>query len=225
MITLDNFFRKDLKLHNYWWHRLSKVLFFFAVFGYAVLIVTDAYTELGKTDYKKISLFSERVNENLVPLKDVVSDLERIGSTKNSVVGSHYDGWGGYVLSKEHTYCATNIYDQIDAVSHITGVYHYKGDKDLVSLNEFKEYLIDEDAFCITSVEFGGYTLDYYGVPKALGREWFIDNNTYIWAEGRLIPYKLILMYLVEFFAIFFIVLLLYYKVFLYIAFGRRPIQ
>jgi len=221
MNFLKNFFRADLNLNHKWWHRLFKMLF--AVFS-ILLLFFIANDGLQQDTYAKVDSLTNRLDLDLKPLRQIISFNERLGRDQSSVVSKSYSGWGGYILSKEHVYCSKEISNHIETVSKITNVYYFKGDKDLISISKFKEYLHEQGALCITVTDFGGYTLDYYKVPNALSWEWYLTEDQYIWTETTFPGTRTIFLYLVEYMALLSLIIIIYYKIFLYILYGKNKL-
>ena len=110
---MNNFFRKDLKLNEKWWHRLLKIIF------YCILIVIifswGGYKPDGEL-YHKESDLGERLkeieannSEDFLPLNSLVHVLEDIG-TNSDCDGSYWrlNRTDKYEEKLLNTYCSSN---------------------------------------------------------------------------------------------------------------------
>ena len=219
-----NFFRKDLNLKNCWWHRFLFVAFvitFITAIGFSIYSMLDD-AQLPK--YTKVGMLSDRMGSEISLIGDLVKPEEKIAVYEHNLYGTYngeslYSGNGGWLLKQEY-YCSKNIIDQVEEISAKTGVNYYKGNFDLIPLSDFKNYLAQNNANCIEVLDLD--SVEHFGnVKKAL--DWGLEaNNMAVWRES-LIKSIFAVLQTVFFIALgFSILLVLYYKVFLYIVFGRK---
>lgn len=109
--------------------------------------------QLSTSRYEKVALLSDRMDSEIRLIGDLVKPGEKIAlydynldETANGI--SLYEKNGGWLLKQEY-YCSKNISSQVENISKKTGVTYYKGDFDLVSLDDFKNYLSQNNANCI----------------------------------------------------------------------------
>ena len=216
-MNLSKFFRKDLKLHERWWHRLAKVCFIIVVL--VSLLYAFVY-EFENIRYKEVEPLVNRFDAGIVNLGKVIANNERIGRDLNSVTFYHPDN--EKLVASPNIYCSTNITDNVSDISETTGIFEYKGDKDLISYSEFKKYLETNSALCITIVNFLGSTFEYYQVQSALGWEFQITSDLYIWRESIFYTAVAAFLNISILLLLYLVLLIFYYKVIIYIIFGAR---
>jgi len=109
--------------------------------------------QVTNSKYVKVAMLSDRMDSEIRLIGNLVKPGEKIAlydynldETANGV--SLYEKNGGWLLKQEY-YCSKNISSQVENVSKKTGVTYYKGDFDLVSLEDFKNYLSQNNANCI----------------------------------------------------------------------------
>jgi len=135
------------------------------------------------------------------------------------VYGNSYNQNGGWLLRQEY-YCSKNISSKVEEISAKTEINYYKGNLDLVSLSDFKNYLAQNSALCVQVL--GLDNPERYGnVKKALS--WGLEaDDMAVWAPSTVKSVFAVLQS-VFFIALgFLVILILYYKVFLYIVFGKN---
>lgn len=213
----DNFFRKDLNLNSRWWHR-------FLLVAFVVAFIVVAWTSVINTQwprYTKVELLSDRVDNAVRLIGDLIKSEERIGVHEPNVYGSLYSQNGGWLLRQEY-YCSKNISSKVEEISARTGVNFYKGNLDLVSLSEFKSYLVQNDAMCISVSDLDNPEL-YGRAQKALSWGLFA-NDMAIWTPSTIKSVFWILQSVLWVVLGFAVLLIIYYQVFLYIVFGKRKV-
>lgn len=228
-----DFFRKDLNLKNRWWHRLLFIIFIFSFLGISGYIIIDMLNSAEFPRYKKVELLSDRMDLELRLLSDLVKPEEKIAVYEHNLYGYYggklfYDAWGGWLL-KQKIYCSKNIASHIEEIEMIekpgliekitkkTDInYEYRGNLGLVSLQDFKTYLSENNAHCIE-------VIDLFDLENSKALSWALEaENEIVW-EKSIIKSILYLLTGISIVIIgFFILVILYYKVFLYIVFGRQ---
>ncbi|PIV47042.1 hypothetical protein COS21_02070 [bacterium (Candidatus Gribaldobacteria) CG02_land_8_20_14_3_00_41_15] len=214
-----NFFRKDLNLKNRWWHRLLFVAFVVAFVAVVWGVIADTLNSAQLPKYTKVGILSDRVDAEIRLIGNLVQPGERIGVYEGNVYGNSYNQNGGWLLRQEY-YCSKNISSKVEEISAKTEINYYKGNLDLVSLSDFKNYLAQNSALCVQVL--GLDNPERYGnVKKALS--WGLEaDDMAVWAPSTVKSVFAVLQS-VFFIALgFLVILILYYKVFLYIVFGKN---
>ena len=208
----QNFFRKDLKLNSRWWHRLFLVIFA-ASFLYALYSVWN--TPLPK--YGVVESLQNRMTTEIKLLPELITSTEKIGQYENNLHGDWYDKNEGWALRQPDIYCSRNIAQHIDEVSAKTGISLYKGNgaTELLPLADFKNYLTSQRASCVYATSIDDDT-------KVIGYAWFIGNDLQVWRESTFASAFYILKESLFIIPFFLVVIVLYYKIFLYVIFGKK---
>ncbi|RIL00474.1 hypothetical protein DCC77_02820 [Candidatus Uhrbacteria bacterium] len=158
---------------------------------------------------------------------DLVKPDEKVAVYEHNLYGTYngksfYSGNGDWLLEQEY-YCAKNISDKVEEISAKTGVNYYKGNLNLVQLNEFKKYLSQNKAQCVQVLELDSFER-YGNVKKALS--WGLEaDDMAVWKVSII---KTVLSVLQQIFFIvlgFLVVMVIYYKIILYIIFGSKKID
>lgn len=207
-------------LNNYWWHRLFKVLF------YASFILLTSFTFWnfigGNADkiYKQTGHLNIRFDSQLKHISSHVYSGEKIGLSEYEVSSNYtYSKNGGWLLDQPY-FCANDVYKYVKEMSEESGVNYYKGDLNLVSEQEFVNYLRSVDAKCIQVLDMNNKNL-YGSVNKALswgleaeGMKIFKESDIWYWINFA----KLILIQVF----IYGLIVIFYKKIFLYIVLGNQ---
>lgn len=236
--NLGIFFRSDLNLKNRWWHRLLSVVFMISFIVVNYLVFSSIINKGYFPRYSKTDTLFNRMDTDVHIIGDLVYYDEKISGNENGLYGVNegetihdedgnyfYHGQSFYSLSggtlvKQKYYCSKNISNQIEKVSEITGINYYKANLELVSLNDFKEYLIKNNATCVMVWNNLDGLKNVGDAKKAL--TWGLE------AEGMNIYKVSLISSLLYISWCFFIIviyssilILIYYKVVLYIIFGN----
>mgnify|MGYP001594391235 FL=1 len=220
----NNFFRTDLNLKNRWWHRFLSVVFIIAFVVVISFSISSMFSDYELPKYTKVGMLSDRMNSEIGLIGNLVTPEEKIAMYEHNLYESYngsslYDKNGGWLLKQEY-YCAKNVSTHVEEISTKTGVNYYKGNTGLVSLEDFKKYLTQNNAGCIQVLDLD--SVEHFGnVKKALS--WGLEaDDMAVWQESTAKSLFAVLQ-TVFFEAIgFLIILVLYYKVFLYIVFGSK---
>lgn len=211
----ERFFRKDLNLSSRWWHRLFFVILItiFIVYGLALFIDNEW------TRYSKVETLSDRLDEQVRLISSLVQPEEKIAVYEHNLYGDYYGVSGGWLLSQEY-YCTKNISNKVAEISAKTGINHYKGNLDLVSFDDFVNYLSQNNATCVQVLDLDN-PHKYGDVKKALsyGLE---ANNMAIWEPSITKSLLNALLTIVWVILAFAVIVIIYYKVFVYVIFGKK---
>ena len=220
----SNFFRKDLKLKGYWWHRLFFVVFVVAFIWIDWTTISNMLDDAQLPKYTKVGMLSDRMNSEIRLIGSLVKPEEKIAVFEHNLYGKYngkklYDGNGGWLVKQEY-YCSKNVSEQVEKITARTGVNYYKDNTGLVSLTDFKSYLAQNKAECVQILDLD--SVEHFGnVKKALS--WgFEPGGMAVWQES-LVKSVFAVLQTLFFVALGFIILLvIYYKVFIYIVFGGK---
>lgn len=222
-MNLKRFFREDLKLTNRWWHRLFFIIFIIAFISTAVSVISSMVSDNQLPKYRKVGMLSDRMTNNMQLIGNLVKPNEKIGVYESNLYGSYlgknfYDGNGGWLLKQEY-YCANNISDHVEEISQITGVKNYKGNSELVSLDEFRSYLAKQNAECIENLKLD--KVNFLGnIRNTLS--WGLEaDDMAVWQMSVLKTIFAVLLPILFTAMGFVLLLVVYYKVFLFIVFGK----
>jgi hypothetical protein len=222
-MNLKNFFRKDLNLMSRWWHRLFFVIFIIAFIWAIWLVISNMLDNNQLPKYKKVGMLSDRMTSNVQLIGNLVKPNEKIAVYEHNLYGSYlgknfYDGNGGWLLKQEY-YCAKDISSHTEEISKITGVNNYKGNSKLVSLSEFKSYLVKQGADCIENLKLD--PINFLGnIRNTL--TWGLEaDEMAVWQVSVLKTIFAILLPILFTATSFVLLFVIYYKVFLFIVFGK----
>jgi hypothetical protein len=223
------FFRKDLNLPSYWWHRLSKVLFFTTLIISNILAILWSLNLIDKMlpQWKLVESVDSRLSNNLTRL----TDLKKYGEEIESNYSDDSDDvphWDLNIISDDSfddAYGALNMHEQIEKLilqNKIRGLNPvFQIDRSDVSIDEFKKHVFSNK---INYILLDFYLKDsekvYFLRPvKEIYRDkLFFYKTSFIATITYSIPYILLPIPFVLFaFSLF---ILFYYKIVLYIAFG-----
>ncbi|MDD5179285.1 MAG: hypothetical protein PHY86_03395 [Candidatus Gracilibacteria bacterium] len=228
---INNFFRKDLNLKNRWWHRLLFVVF---ITTFTSLVIVNAYDILGDgkfQQWKKVDALKERITSEIKPISALIKVGEKIGED-NADYALNYGSDEYYNGILNDVYCSTelsNNYEKIKNDRNINSLYiRNLYDRNNVSPDIFSNYIKQNDIRCLTVDAYTTYDTSGQVSEKLTFLEpdkSYQDN----WSFYEKSPIKTI-MYIVEMLAIilsisflvFAGIIVIYYKVFIYIIFGSK---
>ncbi|GMU25679.1 hypothetical protein KJZ71_04920 [Patescibacteria group bacterium] len=223
----NNFFRTDLNLKGRWWHRLLLIVFIICFVVLLGISISSSVDDAQLPKYSNVGMLSERMDDKIRLIGDLVKPDEKVAVYEHNLYGTYngksfYSGNGDWLLEQEY-YCAKNISDKVEEISAKTGVNYYKGNLNLVQLNEFKKYLSQNKAQCVQVLELDSFER-YGNVKKALS--WGLEaDDMAVWKVSII---KTVLSVLQQIFFIvlgFLVVMVIYYKIILYIIFGSKKID
>jgi hypothetical protein len=242
-MNLKSFFREDLNLMNRWWHRLFFVIFIIAFISTVVAVISSMVNDNQLPKYRKVGMLSDRMTNNVQLIGNLVKPNEKIAVYEHNLYGSYlgnnfYDGNGGWLLNQQY-YCAKNLPEKIEEVATKTGVSHYKGNTDLISASDFKNYLITTNAQCIEVLDLISPAVSpsnpfadlipsdsqnrWGNVKQALS--WGLEaDDMAVWQMSVLKTIFAVLLPVLFTTIGFALLLVVYYKVFLFIVFGKSQI-
>jgi len=208
---LTFFLRKDLNLKEKWWHRLFKVIFFA---GIVVIIYIAIYDSYNNEQYKTVDTLGNRLTSQVNVAKDLLKKDESFG----------YPRYPIYQLEDmdTKTYCSKNIWNNLKEISKISS-YDYYGfySREInayvkTPLESYSEQLKNSDVVCLTKDSSNGiYFLNNLSIEY--------NRDTKIYTKDYLLTTLNILLFLLMYITTYVvIVFFLYYKIFLYIIYGKK---
>jgi hypothetical protein len=225
------FFRKDLNLPSYWWHRLSKVLFFTTLIISNILAILWSLNQIDKMlpQWKLVESVDSRLSNKLTRL----TDLKKYGEEIESNYSDDSDDvphWELNATSDDFfydVYGALNMHEKIENLIlqiKIRGLNpFFQIDRSDVSLDEFKNYILSNKVnYVILDSYLNNAEKIYFLRPFeeifSFEDKLFFYKTSFLATITYSIPYILLPIPFVLFaFSLF---ILFYYKIVLYIAFG-----
>lgn len=215
-----NFFRKDLNLQIYRWHRLFKVLFIFSailMLGFIIKKITKNYQY---PKYTKICNLSDRLDSKIRLVGELINPNEICSSYEEDLYNRNLYYDYDQMKKIEDVYCSKNIFSQIDELQSITNVYHFDAQNYNIPKNEFITYItLKHYQFISIFRSHEQYTQDSMWHNSG----W--DNfNVYKVSYGKTLLSLLFLIFQISLLTVIGLILILtiYYKVVIYIIFENR---
>lgn len=236
---MSNFFRKDLNLGRRWLHRLMVVVFFAWFFYCLFSVCKSAIFEFWiRPIYKVETTFATRIPSEVKLVREFTNPWERIQRESywvnlflfwvywedkyGSLVEKADDDFEDMILNK--TYCSTELYNQINEVIKKTGTskIYIDGNSKLVSIATASNYLKANNIQCFITDSFDGqihflsaykdFQENYYFYTKTSFSNFLTIVGIITWiitiTIGLTIPFG--------------IILLIYYKIILFIIYWKR---
>lgn len=228
---MRNFFRKDLNLSKKWWHRLLVVAFIggtLTLLGFSISVAV-INTEM---KWKQVELLEDRIDSNISKIENLLKPgekIEEIGRAYYSlnIYDSNYDDL------KEGVYCSENLVEHVETIKLLRGldeyyIYEKSVHSRASSLDEFKDHIATFGIKCVLpDAETGidGKRVSFLRTADSLfnqkiQEEWaFYERSqakTALAITGNVIIAILITLVSAL------LVMLFYYKVVLYVIFGKR---
>ncbi len=227
----ENFFRKDLNLKNNWWHRFVSILFVLLFFISVISAFVEYFDGNGFAQWAQTNTLKERINSDINTIGNLVKQNEKLEEISASAYTLNLSdlSYNNYVAS--NAYCSTEIQNHIEDIKYerkidhlfITNLYNTKD----VSIEDFSKY-INENA--INCINVNAYTT-YDNAGQETGKLTFLEPDKKFqndWAFYKKSIPKTVLYFLgyalwivVSFLLIFFVIAVIYYKILLYVIFGK----
>lgn len=229
------FFRKDLNLENRWWHRLLSIVFIslfliFIAYNVAIFSTADIFRGGQIQQWNKNGALSERIVSEVKPISAFVEDGEKIGEnegtfTLNDRQGEYYNG----ILND--VYCSTELSNNLEHIKSERKVKNLFirnlfGTND-VPLETFTNYIKQNNIRCIivdayTTYDSSGQIdgkLSFLEPTKEYQDNWSFYEKSPV--NTAIYFLEMILTVIAISVVIFAIIILIYYKIVLYIIFGN----
>lgn len=218
---MSNFFRNDLNLQNKWGHRLITIVFFIGFIVVLFLQIKELYIDYDFGIGKKINSVEDRLTSDLVKIVDLVWPNERLNYS-DLVNKSRYTNIQLY----DDAYCSKDIYKYIEYIMNkekIKLLYASEIDSariNSIPLNIFSSYLKENSIYCL-SVDSFGWQRNFLQ-PRPVFAE-FEDYHFYKYSTWSTFIYFLpsLLLYIWFTLIISLILILIYYKIIIYIIYGK----
>ncbi len=228
----SNFFRKDLNLKSYWWHRLLSVVFIFSflvfvAYNLITYSVSDIFSgDVGIQKWSRVATLSERIDSDIKPVKALIKVGEKVGENDRTyVLNDKLDAHYKYVL--DNVYCSTELSEKfwtIKNTRNIDSLYIrnlYK--RENINPEIFSNFISQNDIKCLivdAYLDIDGGRETFLEPDKSYQDNWsFFEKSSIktILYFVEMIPLVLIFSVLV-----FVGILIIYYKIFLYVVFGTK---
>jgi len=219
---MSNFFRKDLNLQKQRWHRLITIIFFTGLVVILFLQIKELYIDYSFGVGKEISSVEDRLTSDLVKIIDLIWPNERL-SYSDLVHKSRYRNIQLY----DDAYCSKDIYKYIEYImnkENIKLLYASQIDSariNSIPLNIFSNYLKENSIYCL-SVDSFGWQRDFLQ-PRPVFSEFknyhfyrYSTWSTFIYFLPSLLSYMLFTLVIAS------ILILIYYKIILYIIYWKN---
>lgn len=219
-----NFFRKDLGLGGRWWHRLFLVIFF-VLFAWALYMM---YNDLFSANHsympqwKIVGSVDERITEEVKQIQDLKKFGERVEERDRSyTLNSSADD----SLYAEF-YCSSELKNKIAEVQSKSGINNlYIRDiynRNNVPTETFSNYVREHKIKCLVP--------DAYTYPEntrvtflePLGPNSLYGKDLVFYEKSNLLTAFYVLKMFLLVIVIFAGIAVAYYKIFLYVVFGKR---
>ncbi|MFZ2975295.1 MAG: hypothetical protein WA055_01525 [Candidatus Moraniibacteriota bacterium] len=227
----ENFFRKDLNLKNKWLHRLISISFVLLFFVSVISVFVDYFDGNGFTQWTQTNTLKERINSDMNATGNLVKQnekLEEIGAPAQTLNLNDLP-YGDYVLN--NVYCSTEIQNHVGEIKNERKIDHLLVrdlyDKNDVSIEDFNKYIKENNIDCIAV---DAYTT-YGNNSQETGKFTFLEPNKKFqngWAFYKKSIPKTVLYLLgyslwtvTSLLLIFIVIAVIYYKILLYIIFGK----
>lgn len=208
------------------------IAFIFTVVATILTMVND--NQLPK--YRKIGMLSERMTDRVQLIGSLVKPNEKIAIYEHNLYGSNkgetvHDGYGNYfhhdqsfyslrggLMLQQSYYCSDNVWNNVEEISELTGIYTYKDNLEPTTLNGFKEQLMRAKAHCVMIWD----TTSFKNFNNAKALDWALEaENMAIWQVSALKTIFGVLVPVLFIVIGFALLLVVYYKVFLFMVFGK----
>lgn len=214
---MSNFFRKDLNLGKKWWHRFLVVIFFLGLVISVIKVFTSTLIHPSYVIGKQVATLNSRLTSDLVIASNLVKPWEIAGNSSfiPTTYGeaSFWDNWSSEI------YCSKELNKYINNIQKITGVYTlYNTDGIKVSSSKvFSDSLKESNSLCIVIDNFQNWNRGLR--PRPMDDYSFYRNSS---LENIKYHFSIILSNLSVILVAFLILLIIYYKIILYIIYGRN---
>jgi hypothetical protein len=210
----QNFFRKDLNLWNRWWHRLLTVFFI----GSFVVCILHVVLDSPWQRYSKTGMLSGRMDNQVRLISTLIRPDEKVATNEGGLSAGNYDRNGGWILKQQY-YCSKDVASKVDEIAETTNVHIYKGNLDLITLDSFKRYLAQNNAICVQVLDLNNQW-KYGDEQKALAYGFEADIMA-IWQPSFIKSVSAAFRAVIGVTLGFLVLMVIYYKIFLYIIFGK----
>jgi hypothetical protein len=214
-----NFFRKDLNLGGRWWHRLFLV-FFFLCFAWALwMMSSDLFTENHPyiPQWKVVNSVDERITAEVKQIRDLKKFGEQVEEKDrsyalNSGDDSLYDDF----------YCSTDLENRISEIQSKSGITNLYLNRKNTSMETFVNYVRDNDIKCLIPDAYTNVDDTKLRFLEPLTPNSIYGKDLVFYEKSNLLTAFYVLKMFMLVIAIFAGIAVAYYKIILYIIFGKR---
>ncbi|PIR41700.1 MAG: hypothetical protein COV30_02340 [Candidatus Yanofskybacteria bacterium CG10_big_fil_rev_8_21_14_0_10_37_15] len=221
-----NFFRKDLNLGNRWWHRLFLVIFFFSFAWSLYMMSNDLFADNHPyvPQWKIVDSVDERLTSEVKQIRDLKKIGEKVEEKGRSYVlnpatdmSSLYDDF----------YCSTDIKNKISEIQGRSGIANLYLNRKSVSVETFTDYVRNNDIKCLipdayTSYGTNGKIDGKVSFLEPLGPNTLYGKDLVFYEKSNLFTAFYVSKMFLLTVAVFAGIAIAYYKIFLYVIFGKR---
>lgn len=212
-----NFFRTDLELNKRWWHRLLAVIFF-ASFTWSMFVV---FHDLIFNDHPDIPQWkiADSVNDRITSKVVRISDIKKLGE-KIAERGSSFTLNLDRPTIYDDFYCSSNIEDYINEVQEKSGIRNLYLNKQPSTIEDFTRYLEQNNIQCLVPDSYSLLTGEIKFL-EPLGSDHIFGDDLVFYEKSIFLTvfYTLRLLSIIT--LVFLGIIITYYKIILYIIFGR----
>ncbi len=215
----SNFFRKDLSLNSRWWHRLFLVIFFIS-FAWALYTM---YDDLFSTSHpyvpqwKVVGSVDERITAEVRQIRDLKNVGERVEEKDRSYALNSSEDDSLY----EDFYCSTDLENKISEIQDESGITNLYLARKGVSAETFENFIRTNDVKCLIPDAYTNSDGTKLRFLEPLGPNPLYGKDLVFYEKSRLFTAWYVLQMFLLVIAVFASIAITYYKVFLYIIFGR----
>ncbi len=127
---LRNFFRKDLNLQSYWWHRLLLVIFIISAVPLIFFLTKKNFEHFEFPKYKEICKLKDRLDSRILTIDELIQTQELCAHYLSDlyIPGSSHskEDWKKYRI-----YCSKSIASKLNKLAN----FHAMGSKWTKRLN------------------------------------------------------------------------------------------
>lgn len=210
--------RNDLELSKRWWHRLISVVFFcsYLFASYYFISWNIEYNQ----QYSRVGSVSDLFSDNLQTLTNINKNTKYVISDKYPP-HQNKNFWG-FELDKDNTFCANKIKEEdisslLASNPKISSFYlrDVQGARVSANASSFISLINNANVQCVTIDSFTKYG-DTIFFLEQFNEPYYLYDFSYFWTGVEVVG-SLILVTLV-----FLLLIIFYYKIFLYIVFGSK---
>ena len=222
----NNFFRKDLNLSSRWWHRLFLVIFFISF----VWALYATYDDLFSTSHpyipqwKVVNSVDERITSAVKQIRELKMLNERVEERDRSYALNSQDN-----SLYDDIYCSNDLENRIADVQNKSGIstlfIRDVYDSNDVSIETFANYIKDNninylipDAY--TQYDGNGQENGKLRFLEPIGPDSLFYKDLVFYEKSNFLTALYALKMFLLVIVIFAVIVVLYYKIFLYIIFG-----
>lgn len=215
----SNFFRKDLNLGSRWWHRLFLVLFFICFSSALYMMSSDLFSD--NHPYVPQWRIVDSVEERLTPEVKQIRDLKKIGEQVEEKDRSYALNSGDDSLYDDF-YCSTNLENKISEIQSKSGITNLYLNRKNVSIESFENYVRGNNIKCLIPDAYTSADNTKLRFLEPLAPNSIYGKDLVFYEKSNLLTAFYILKMLLLVIAVFTGIAIAYYKVFLYIIFGKK---